>query len=131
MKIRNSDIKALTESKRRILIEHVDGPIPISRNNSSRIHTINALLGLGLLRNESPGPMPAKPRALMLTEAGRWAVSLLLAGYAEDLVRAGCLDAEPLTPLMILQRLKAARKPAVSASVALEPARIAISALEK
>ena len=83
-------------------------------------------MGLGLLQNESPGPMPAKPRALILTELGRQAVSLLLAEYADALVRAGCLDAEPLTPLMILQRLKAARKPAISASAALEPARIAI-----
>lgn len=122
MKLRNSDIRALSESKRRILIEHIDGPIPISRNNQSRIHTINSLLGLGLLQNESPGPICTRPRALILTEPGRQAVALLLAGYAEDLVRAGCLDAEPLTPLMILKRLKAARKPAVPAKPAMEPA---------
>jgi hypothetical protein len=117
--ISNSEIRSLSEAKRRILIEHIDGPVPMNRENIYRIHTINSLMGAGLLRNALSGPAPAlgRPRALVLTEDGRWAVSLLLADYAEALVRAGCLDAEPLTPLMILQRLKAIRKPAVPSPI--------------
>ncbi|MHB8271994.1 hypothetical protein [Bradyrhizobium sp.] len=118
----NTEVRALSEPKRRILIEHIDGPVPLSRENIFRIHTVNALLAAGLLKNalqDYSSPV-GRPRALVLTESGRHAVSLLLADYADALVRAGCLDAEPLTPLtplMILQRLKAIRKPAAPSPI--------------
>jgi hypothetical protein len=132
MPVRLDVIHALSRLKREILIEHIDGPIQITRNDTNRIQTIKSLLERGWLRNDRPGPIPSKPRALVLTEAGRYVVSIILSEYAEALIRAGCLEpgwAE--TPMQILRRLKSVRKPAISPETALEPARAALLALEK
>jgi len=134
-KLNARDISELTKAQRNVLLEHIDGPIPLERNgldrkNSFRIHTINYLLGKGLLRNGTHDAFTQRPRALCLTEAGREVVAAILAGYAEALIAAGCLEPGFLSPLKILERLKTERKSEIQPKTALEPAVSAMLALK-
>lgn len=119
-------VASLSFAQCEYLLFHVDHAVAVQRSN---FKTLPSLLRLGLIQSDVPNC--PRPRYTILTDFGRQAVCMLLANYADALVRAGCLDAEPLSTLAILQRLKAAHKPPVSAQTALEPARIALSGLEK
>jgi hypothetical protein len=85
----------LTTGMRDVLIEHIDGPVPIVRaGNLSgarckaeaiRYKSVWALMDRGLLI-QRPG---FSPRFTIITEAGREELAKALADWADALVRAG------------------------------------------
>jgi hypothetical protein len=80
---------------RDVLIEHIDGPVPIVRAcnmtgieasaMATRYKSVGALLGRDLLRVDRP----CAPRFTIVTEAGRGVLSAALADWADALMRAG------------------------------------------
>lgn len=112
-------MRALSDIQRNLLIEHIDGPVAVTRLVPARDRTIRSLLTLRLLRpHPSAGPLSRHPRFTALTEAGRHSVAALLADYAEALVRAGCLEMESgLSPIEILQTMKASPARAMPAVI--------------
>jgi hypothetical protein len=127
--ISDGEIRRLTKSQRDFLIDHIDGEVAVVLANNHCISTVRtSLLKAGLLKGSPPNSQ--RPRATLLTERGRMAVGLVLADYADALVRAGVLD-QQLTPLAVLRSLKALRNPPVSAETALEPVRVALRTLAK
>jgi hypothetical protein len=118
--IADGEIRRLTKAQRDLLIDHVDGEVPVILANNHYISTIrNSLMKMGLLKSSTPHTN--WPRATLLTERGRLALSMVLADYADALVRAG-LFPEPLNALAVLRSLKAGRTPSDSAQTAPEPA---------
>lgn len=110
----DASIRKLTMLQRNLLIDHIDGEVDVVLSDPHKTQTRNAMMVLGLLRGT---PSQAnRPRATVLTERGRMAVAMILGDYADALVRAGLLEQE--NPLLVLQRLKAARQPAPAITMA-------------
>lgn len=98
-----------------LLLEHVDGPVPIILGDSPQRRSTNALVLRKLLL-----PIPyasPRPTHTTLSEAGRHIVAQRLARAAETLVKAGCLGdtAFNLSQSEIYRRIGASHtKPAKS-----------------
>lgn len=86
----------ITRKMRDVLIEHIDGPVPVvvpngprggryARDVAIRARTIRALLGRRLIRGRSDSP---RPDQTVLTEAGRAELAEALADWADAIVRA-------------------------------------------
>ena len=118
-------VRNLTPYQRDVLLQHIDCPVDVVASNAHMTGVRNSLIRIGMLRGATPGN---RPRATVLTELGRMAVGMVLGEYADALARAGLLDPDYL--LAGLQRLKAAKAP-IPARTALEPAEMALLALEK
>jgi hypothetical protein len=109
-------VDGLSISQRNVLIQHIDGPVDVDLTDPKRRKSWRSLVDLKLLKSDGLEPAIAplfRPRRCVLSWNGRQVVAKILADYADALVRAGCLRGEFLaeTPLQILQRLRAARKP--------------------
>ncbi len=104
MAISDAKIRNLTAHQRKMLIDHIDGPLDVVASDGHRVQCRSALMSMGLLRGTPPGAL--RPRHTILTERGRMAVAIVLGDYADALIRAGLLEQE--NPLQVLQGLKAA-----------------------
>lgn len=92
-------VKRLTVHQREALVAHVPGPVPVDRRCPSseaqaRRKSTKVLMDRELVRGDSNDDHPKQTR---LTESGREAAAIVLAGYAEALVKAGCLEAMPVS----------------------------------
>jgi hypothetical protein len=97
-------LSTLSNSQRDLLLLHIDRAVDVRRDGGAKVHATLSLIRLGLIQGDVPG---SRPKRTVLTEGGRFAVCLLLARYADALVRARCQDLrESLTPLAILRRMK-------------------------
>lgn len=80
----------MSKHKRDLLVSHVDGsaeiPVALWGDDRGALRTSTALIAAGLL---SPVPAMPRPRFTRITEDGRMVLALILAEYAEALVRAG------------------------------------------
>lgn len=86
----HKDVAAgLSNAQRALLIEHVDGgafvPAPISVRLMARRQTTESLQRLGLLRLDGY----KSPKSTSVTDDGRMVMALVLAEYADALMRAG------------------------------------------
>ncbi len=79
--------KTLPRQMCRVLIDHIDGPLPLIRHGDPRALTVAALLRRGLLRITGSGD--GVRNLTTLSERGRNVLSLILAEYADALTRAG------------------------------------------
>ena len=127
--ISDAEVRNLSQYQRDVLLDHIDGAVDVSISNPHLLAVRNSLMKIGMLTSSVPGPAANRPRATVLTERGRMAVGMVLGQYADALVRIGLVHEE--TPLRVLQRLRSGRKPPVSAETALEPARLAMKAMQK
>lgn len=89
----HSDVaRKLSVPKREVLIEHLDGGEWIEAlvvvRNSARNKTIHVLMDDGLIRYAGYGRSGQK--TTRITDDGRMVLALVLASYAESLIRAGC-----------------------------------------
>jgi hypothetical protein len=85
----------LTTGMRDVLIEHIDGPVPIVRTTdftgieahamATRYKSVWALLDRGLLKKDRE----LVPKFTIITEPGRAELAKALADWADALVRAG------------------------------------------
>jgi hypothetical protein len=84
----------LTTGMRDVLIEHIDGPVPIFRACHSKIDakamgirykSVWSLMDRGLLTKDRP----CAPRFTIITDLGRDELAKALADWADALVRAG------------------------------------------
>lgn len=78
----------LPRGARDLLLEHIDGPnfitVPVVAGERAQSRT--ALLDRELIRYNTSSPRPVNT---IITEAGRYVLAVVLAMYAERLVRAG------------------------------------------
>ncbi len=95
--------RKLSAAQRALLVDHIDGELTISTAHQRPVR--ESLMRLGLLRGTTPHSN--RPRATVLTEAGRMAVGKILGECADALIRAGLLQQE--RPLDVLRRLRAMR----------------------
>lgn len=96
------DVLNFSAAQRKMLIDHVDGAVPINWNdNSGGVRRV--LLSRKLLRGEPHGT--SRPQWTVLTEDGRDALGAILGDCADTLVRAGLLEEK--SPLRILELMKA------------------------
>lgn len=92
--------RSVTNPMRNVLIDHIDGPVPID-TMSPRHKCVVAMVERGWLSYEHAGPdgmrgLPkARPRWSRITEAGRAVLARLLADYAEALIRAHYMAESP------------------------------------
>jgi hypothetical protein len=96
-------VRRLSLAKRDLLIEHIDTAVLVHHKHASRTIVAKSLMRDGLIRADMAG---ARPSATVLTPAGREAVAMILADYADAMVRAGLMEERPL---QILQALRALR----------------------
>lgn len=86
----------ITRKMRDVLIEHIDGPVPVevptgprgghhAREVALRARTIRALINNRLLRGKTDSP---RPTHTVITMAGRAELAEVLADWADALVRA-------------------------------------------
>lgn len=75
----------IARASRDLLIEHIDGQRPFVSKGSPRLTTLRSCLTRGWIRFDDPG----RPKNTVITEAGRRALALALADWADALVRAG------------------------------------------
>lgn len=85
----------LTKPQRDLLLEHVDGLVPVKQGLENFVR--NALFERRLLRFERT----LRPQNTILTDLGREVLCALLGSYADALVRASIL---PTTPLIEIKR---------------------------
>jgi hypothetical protein len=108
--ITDAFVRKVSIAQRQILIEHIDGAVPVVRGDQCRTQTTNALLANGLLRDASHcGVGSSRPRETLLTERGRETVARVLAEYADALSKVMELADAEIRPLQMLQRLKQMR----------------------
>lgn len=106
-------VRRLSNQQREMLIDHIDRSVPINNQTFARggAHaTRDTLITHKLLKGMPSGA--SRPLNTVLTEDGRMAVALILAGYADALVAAGLLE-DPSTgerPIEVLKRMKAERR---------------------
>lgn len=100
-------VRCLSISQREMLIAHIDVPVDIDVSEYANFPVRRSLFKMKLLQ---PHPIGAiRPRQTALTTAGRHAVAVILADYADALVRAGLLEQEqPMRALQALQGMKLA-----------------------
>ena len=89
-------VRRLSHSQRAALIDHVCGPQPIDytikpRGQDHR-RIIHSLVGQDLIRRCGGMSTARRPTMTQITDFGREVAAAVLAGYADALVRAGCLD---------------------------------------
>ena len=82
----------LSRYQREYLIDHIDGIRPVIVNNNIDNMARNALLGRNLIRYVPAESISARPRGTALTELGRATLCALLGYYADQLVRAHCIN---------------------------------------
>lgn len=123
------EVNQLTGLQRKMLIDHIDGPIDVTVRDTHLIPVRNSLLANGMLRPDSTGQARIRPKATILTERGRYAMAATLANYAEALVKAGMMEARPID--ILAQIKKRPPSPAIAAEQALLPARMAAEAFRK
>ena len=74
---------------RSVLIEHIDGPVPIVRQGGPRGHprprAIADCICRGWIREGSPYSKQVRPKFTYLTDTGRMALAQALAAWAEAL----------------------------------------------
>lgn len=80
-------MRDLTPVMRDLLIEHIDGPVPLDRSIPYRTSRLFAARSAGLIRFDRPD----RPRFSMLTVKGRQWLAEVLADWAEALTRAAGL----------------------------------------
>jgi hypothetical protein len=121
--INDAYVRRISIAQRAVLVEHIDGAVPLDRRDRFHTQTVTTLMTMKLLRDEKSGGVDyvcaIRPRATMLTIRGREALAKILAEYAEALVKAGCLggDSPALRPIDMIPLLKqqARAKPAPDA----------------
>lgn len=81
----------LSKPQRDRLVEHVDGAAwiepGIEADDVARMRSLTSLANLGLIR--FPHTASHRPRKSVITEDGRMVLAMVLADYAEALLRAG------------------------------------------
>lgn len=82
-------MRKITIPQRDLLLEHLDAVVAVDRHfDRWRNRTRQTLVDIGFLAYDFYGPIPARPTATRITEAGRELLSVLLADYADVLARA-------------------------------------------
>lgn len=83
--------RKLTHDARDLLLRHINGQYEVAfgERHATRITLVN----LGLVQPERAH----RPTRTMITDKGRLVLSTILANYADALVRAGYLNAVPIT----------------------------------
>jgi hypothetical protein len=101
-------ILQMSRPQRDMILLHVAADQPVRAADSKVCR--NALIRRGMLLLLPPGS--PRPQYTTLSSLGRYAAAVLLAEYAEVLVRAGVLesDGQGESPMEVLRRLKAAKK---------------------
>jgi hypothetical protein len=104
--------KELSPLQQRILIAHVDGPVPITMTDSNvniaRGWLKNRWLIYGCTKSEAYSN-PRNPTHTKLTRAGRETLAALLADQIETMIAAGYLEREVArraSPIIVLRELK-------------------------
>ena len=81
----------LSKQQRDFLIDHIDGPHPISQGYETFVR--NALEARGLVCFDLPQSL--RPKTTIITELGREIVCAILGDYADALVRSGVIEKAP------------------------------------
>ena len=78
----------ITTRMRDLLIEHIDGPVPIIRNTvrPNRFLIVRGAVELGLLRYDEA--RCARPKRTVITEKGRELLAEALADWADAITKA-------------------------------------------
>jgi hypothetical protein len=111
--INDAYVRRISIAQRAVLVEHIDGAVPLDRRDRFHTQTVTTLMTMKLLRDEKSGGVDyvcaIRPRATMLTIRGREALAKVLAEYADALSRVMELADAEIRPIQMLQRLKAMR----------------------
>lgn len=75
------EIRRLSATQKRILIEHIDVQVPVEVRNQARMRNLRSLRQKRLVRGHPANV--GKPKVTVLTKSGRQAVCLILADYAD------------------------------------------------
>lgn len=75
----------VTTQLRDLLIEHIDGPVPINVRQPARYNLVRGAVDRGLLRTNTRGH--ARPSHTFITESGRATLCAALGDWADALVR--------------------------------------------
>lgn len=105
MRLSDQAIIRLPGAQQTMLVRHIDRAVPVDHGDQHAATRI-ALIAKGLLRGDPVGV--TRPRHTVLTEAGRHAVCVILARYADALVAAGFLDRD--AEEAAAERLRALRR---------------------
>lgn len=113
--INDAYVRRISIAQRAVLVEHIDGAVPLDRRDRFHTQTIGTLMTMKLLRDEKSGGVDyvcaVRPRATMLTVRGREALAKILAEYADAISKVIELQADEIRPMEMLKRLKAMRGP--------------------
>lgn len=91
-----------------ILLEHVQGPQPLTVRDDSRRRTVSALIRASLLTTT---PYASRhPTHTILSEIGRQFIAKRLAAVAEALIQAGCLEKDSVLPVDEIYRRVSAKQ---------------------
>lgn len=72
---------------RKVLIEHIDGPVAIDRTGGPRLVAMAACIKRGWIREGSPYQLRKRPELSYITDKGKMALCHELARWAEELLR--------------------------------------------
>ncbi len=99
-------IRRLSTAQREALLAHIDVRVAVVSSDRRIVHTRRSLMSMGLLRGCPTGSI--RPVETALTEEGRRAACLILADYADALMRTGFFDmANDASPAAVVERLRA------------------------
>ena len=84
----------LSKHQRDMLVEHIDGklfvPVPVTLRNPARNRSTLALIDAKLIRYSGHWRSDHnRPQSTRITDDGRQVLAIILAQYAEALIRAG------------------------------------------
>jgi hypothetical protein len=76
----------LSAAQKEYLVDHLDGQRALVNRNAHEVRTRGSLIARGFIHHKET--ITSRPTATVLTDKGRDALCAILAGYAEQLLRA-------------------------------------------